>query len=130
MQFKRNEGFRFVFGEPLDGNYIILLDGKPAVLEQSRVECKIIDISPRGMKITTETDFTQYTGQYVQLEMYFMLDMIQIKAIGEIVWSKNFGQKFQYGLRFAQQSNLEDLVISELKARRKREVAASEMKKI
>ena len=130
MIFKRNEGFRFVFGEPLEANYVILLDGKPISIEQPRVACDIIDISPRGMKMVTETDFTQYSGHAVQLEIYFMLDKMQIKAIGDIVWSKQLGQKTQYGITFPSQSNLDDIIISELKARRKREVAEGKVKKI
>ena len=130
MIFKRNEGFRFSFGEPLEAHYVILIDGKPTSIEKPRVECQVLDISPRGMKIITETDFSSISGQYVQLEFYFMLDLVQIKAIGEIVWSKQFGQKYQYGINFPNQSSLEDLIISELKSRRKREVKGAKLKKV
>ena len=130
MQFKRNEGFRFVFGEPLEAHYVILLDGKPESIEQPRVACQIIDISPRGMKIMTETDLNQYHGQNVQFEIYFLLDKVEIKAMSEIIWTKKHGQKFQYGVCFLGQSNLDELIVSELKARRKREIAESKQKKV
>lgn len=130
MQFKRNEGFRFVFGEPLEANFVVLLDGKAENIEQSRNQCGIIDVSPRGMKILTEKDMKQYNNQFVQLEIHFKLDMIEIKAIGEIVWSKQFGQKFQYGICFTSQSNIDELIVSELKARRKREIATNRLNRI
>lgn len=130
MQFKRNEGFRFAFGEPLVAEYVILIDGKPTTLEQQRFTCEVLDISPRGMKIMTGIDFKQFSGQHVLLEVHFKLDQIQLKAIAEIVWTKSFGKNYQYGLTFNQQAGLEELIVSELKVRRKREVSGVKMEKL
>lgn len=127
MIFKRNEGFRFAFGEPLKASFVILLNGKPLSIERPRVACEVLDISPRGMKIVTDIDLNDYRGFLVQLELHFLLDMVQMKALGEVVWAKKLGSKYQYGIYFNKQSALEDLIIDELKARRKREIAAARL---
>ena len=35
MPFKRTEGFRFTFNEPLHANFVILIDGKPEDIERT-----------------------------------------------------------------------------------------------
>lgn len=79
------------------------------------------------MKIVTDIDLNDYRGFLVQLELHFLLDMVQMKALGEVVWAKKLGSKYQYGIYFNKQSALEDLIIDELKARRKREIAAARL---
>lgn len=128
MIFKRNESFRFQFGEPLDAYFVLLLDGEPIDMERTRTACKVLDVSPSGMKIICEANLNEYNNQLVQLEIHFVLDVVDIKAIGEIVWQKPFGLRYQYGVNFPEQSGLEELIISELKARRKREVANAKKK--
>jgi len=130
MIFKRNEGFRFAFEQPLKASFVILLNGRPASIERPQVACEVLDISPRGMKIVTDVDLNDYRGFLVQLELHFLLHMVRMKAIGDIVWAKPLGQKFQYGIFFNKQSALEDLIIDELKARRKREVASSKLNRL
>lgn len=122
MIFKRTEGFRFAFEEPLDAGFVILIDGKPADLEQNRVACQIIDISPRGMKLATDTDLNEYSSQMMQLEIHFVLDQVDIKGIGEIVWSKMFGNGYHYGIVFYNQPAVEATIVNELKSRRRKEV--------
>ncbi|MGN7478800.1 PilZ domain-containing protein [Solibacillus silvestris] len=122
MEFKRNEGFRFTFGVPVAAKYTVLIDGKPEDLEATKHPCEIIDISPRGMKMFSYHGIGENTNHLVQLEIQFILDEVLIKAIGEIVWKKKYGEKFQYGLIFEDQPAIEELIVSELKIRRKKEV--------
>lgn len=122
MAFKRTEGFRFTFGEPVNAKYIILNDGKPQDLEMTKYECGIMDISPRGMRMFSYHDIGEYNKKLVQVEVQFVLDEVVIKAIGDIVWHKDLGSKIQYGLIFDGQPQVEDLIVNELKLRRKKEV--------
>ncbi|AWE06411.1 PilZ domain-containing protein [Lysinibacillus sp. 2017] len=125
MTFKRTEGFRFTFGEPIDANFVILIDGKPENIERSKYPCEIVDISPRGMKIFSHKNIGEQNKQLVQLEVQFILDEVLIKAVGEIVWTKVFGERIQYGLIFENQSHVEELIVNELKLRRKKEISRS-----
>ena len=127
MVFKRQEGFRFSFGNPLEANFVVLLDGETDSLERSRSNCKVLDISPRGMKIITDINLNNYATNNLQLEIYFSLDTTEIKAIADIVWSKPFGSNFQYGLVFEKQPIVEELIIEELKIRRRKEIKKSKM---
>lgn len=122
MTFKRTEGFRFAFGEPIYAKYSVLIDGKPQDLEMTKYDCEILDISPRGMKMFSYHDIGEYTNMLVQLEVHFILDEALIKAVGDIIWEKPYGDKTQFGLIFDGQPQVEDLIVNELKLRRKKEV--------
>ena len=122
MIFKRKEGFRFAFGEPIDANYVVLVNGRAENLERSQTPCRIIDISPRGMKIFSKTEISGNSNQLIQVEVFFILDETMIRAVGEITWAKPYGNGFHYGLIFDNQPLVEELIVSELKLRRKKEV--------
>lgn len=122
MIFKRQEGFRFCFGEPIEAKFVILIDGKPLNLERTSHPCRILDISPRGMKMGSETNLNEYINKVLQLEIFFTLDVTEIKCVGEIVWSKPFGSCTHYGITFTNSAAVEDLIINELKIRRRKEV--------
>ncbi|MFY3791546.1 PilZ domain-containing protein [Ureibacillus sp. MALMAid1270] len=121
MIFKRQEGFRFVFNEPIEANFVI--QGKDGqAIEQKSHPCKILDLSPRGIKIFTEAEIGHYINESVQIEVDFILDVTNIHAIGEIVWSSPFGQGKQLGIQLIDQPDIVDLIINELKQRRRKEV--------
>ena len=128
MIFKRQEGFRHAFGEPLQAGVVILIDGKPLDFERTRIPCEILDISPRGLKMAIGEDFNEYKNKALQLEISFILDSTEIKGIGEIAWSKKFGRGYHYGIAFFNQSTVEDLIVNELKARRRKEVLKTNIK--
>lgn len=122
MAFKRTEGFRFTFGQPIEAKFIVLIDGKPENLEVTKLPCEILDVSPHGMKMFAFQEVGENSNQRVQLEIHFVLDEVLIKAVGEIKWKKQYGKGFQYGLIFENQPALEELIVSELKIRRRKEV--------
>ena len=122
MIFKRQEGFRYAFGEPLEAGVVILIEGKPLDVERKRITCEVLDISPRGLKISINEDFNEYKNKVLQLEISFILDSTEIKGIGEIVWSKKFGSGYHYGITFFNQASVEELIVNELKSRRRKEV--------
>lgn len=119
MIFKRTEGFRFAFGEPIAANFVLLLNGKP---EDGKHSCSILDVSPHGMKMFSKTEIGEYRNKVVQIEIQFVLDEVLIKAVGEVVWKKTLGKEYHYGLVFDNQPIVEELIVSELKVRRKKEV--------
>ena len=129
MKFKRQEGFRYSFGRPLDAGVVVLIEGKPLDVEQTQIPCEILDISPRGLKIMSGEDFNEHANKVLQLEISFILDSTEIKGIGEIVWSKKIGSGYHYGITFFNQSNVEDLIINELKLRRRKEISQARIKR-
>lgn len=127
MFFKRQESFRFSFDEPIPAKVKMLVDGQPIRKDGVEIfDASILDISPRGVKVFAEANFKEIP----LLEVRFVLDSSEITGIGEVVWTKVFGQGMQYGIIFQNQSSLEDLIISELKMRRKKEVKQAKMSKM
>lgn len=127
MQFKRKEGFRFVFNQPLDTSFKLLLNGEPVDAES--YSCEILDISPRGIKMFSEAKIGEYINKAsLQIEIQFILDVTTIQAVGEIVWSKPYGSGHQFGVVFHAQEEIDELIISEMKLRRKKEVLLSKRK--
>jgi len=121
-KFKRKESFRYIFDEPIDGKFSVMMNGKPLTLES--FPCKIIDISPRGVKIFTEADLAgiyTYENRMLKLEIHFILDVMEIKTYGQIRWGKKYESGTQLGLRF-NQLGIEEIIVKELKRRRRKEV--------
>jgi len=122
-KYKRNEAFRFVFNQPLDAQFSVLVNGRR--IDSEMHPCKIIDIGPQGMKVFTDFDISKiykHPPDLLQLEMHFVLDIIKIQAIGYICWSRSYRTGVYYGLHFRNQPAVEDLIISEMKRRRRKEV--------
>ncbi|KYG91200.1 PilZ domain-containing protein [Metasolibacillus sp. FSL K6-0083] len=131
MFFKRQESFRFSFDEPIPAKVKMLVDGQPIMKDGVEIfDASILDISPRGVKVFSEVNFNESGKQIPLLEVQFVLDSSEITGVGEVVWTKVFGQGKQYGIIFQNQSSLEDLIISELKVRRKKEVIQAKMSKM
>ena len=130
MQFKRQEGFRFVFNEPIDASFVFIDKDEQANEEISKIShpCKILDLSPRGIKIYTNVEIGESKSKPLLLEVQFVLDVTNIRAIGEVVWSKRFGQGKQLGIQIVDQPDIVDLIINEMKQRRKKEVFAKKYK--
>ena len=122
MQFKRSEGFRYDFRNPLHATYKVLVNGIAESVDQPIYECQIHNISPNGMKMYSEKSFDEHSNKMLQLEIHFILDEVVITAVGNIVWEKSYIKGKLYGLNFMNQPKLEELIISELKARRRKEV--------
>lgn len=125
MNFKRQEGFRFVFNEPIEASFKLMVNGN-YVDGGNSFPCQLLDISPRGAKMFSEGNLGEYFNKTnLQVELQFVLDVTTIRAVGEIVWRKPFGRRNQYGLLFQAQEDIDELIISEMKLRRKKEVLQS-----
>jgi len=123
MIFKRQEGFRFKFEEPVTMTFAIYEDGR--VNQEQTAMAELLDISPRGLKMFTEVDLGVNPPP---LDLRFVLDTREVRAYGEIIWSRPFGNGKQYGVFFNNQGSVEDLIVEELKLRRKKEAAEEKIK--
>lgn len=126
MQFKRNEAFRLSFEPPIDVTFSVVRSNQNDQGNRELLIGKILDISPRGMKIFTDAQITDFVSGIIKAN--FVLDTSMIQAYGEIVWKKPFANGFQYGIQFNGQKSVEELIVSELKLRRKKEVIAAKRK--
>ena len=128
MFFKRTEGFRYKFEEPLQTTFKFVDNGKTVDSEVAIGE--IFDISPRGIKMYTTVDLHAGKPICPQLEIRFIVDTQTIVAYGEVMWSKPYMKGKQYGIFFNNQAPLEDLIVEELKIRRKKEILAEKKQKV
>ena len=125
MIFKRQEGFRFKFDEPVKMTFAIYEDGR--VNQAQTAMADLLDISPRGLKMFTEVDLGVNPPP---LDLRFVLDTREVRAYGEIIWSRSFGKGKQYGVNFNDQESVEDLIVEELKLRRRREADEEKLNNI
>ncbi|MEB2282849.1 PilZ domain-containing protein [Lysinibacillus xylanilyticus] len=125
MIFKRQEGFRFKFDEPVKMTFAIYEDGR--VNQAQTAMADLLDISPRGLKMFTEVDLGVNPPP---LDLRFVLDTREVRAYGEIIWSRPFGKGKQYGVNFNDQESVEDLIVEELKLRRRREADVAKLNSI
>lgn len=118
MIFKRQEGFRFKFQEPVQITFAVYENGR--VNHGQTAMAELLDISPRGLKMYTEVDLGVNPPP---LDIHFVLDTQEVRAYGEVIWSRPFGSGKQYGVYFNDQGRVEELIVDELKLRRKKEAA-------
>ena len=87
MAFKRQEGFRFSFGDPVEASFIVLTDEgsneENNEEKNERLKCKVLDISPRGMKVLTDVNLNKYAG--ARLKVLLSLDTTEITALADVV---------------------------------------------
>ncbi len=125
MIFKRQEGFRFKFEEPVKMTFAIYENGR--VNQAQTAMADLLDISPRGLKMFTEVDLGVNPRP---LDLRFILDTREVRAYGEVIWSRPFGNGKQYGVNFSDQESVEDLIVEELKLRRRKEADEAKLNNI
>lgn len=115
MYYKRNEPFRYTFGQPLKTliEMIKKEDTEETLTSDGQWEALLLDISPNGMKIISATniDFSEDT----QIRISFRLNETQFEINGTISWKKFRGLNFEYGIVENNSEGIKDLLISELK---------------
>lgn len=128
MKFKRQESFRFAFDPPVEMTFTTLSNNPILGNGQSKASGQILDISPHGMKMFSDVQMGENITKHMQLEIHFVLDTQPIKAYGEIIWRKPFGRGHQYGILLNDQPAVEELIIDEMKSRRRKEVKQAKNK--
>ncbi|MBU9722389.1 MULTISPECIES: PilZ domain-containing protein [Bacillaceae] len=113
MRYKREETFRYEFGQPLDCVYRILrVNGVSE--ETKHGNGKLFDISPTGIKLQSPLDL-QSSKNEVDVELCFTL-VAEHTVTGKIVWQKlaNVGQYF-YGIDLEIPTEVKEHIIHDLK---------------
>ena len=116
LEYRRKESFRHVLIHEVPVTYSIKKDGMRAYRKG-----QIIDISPSGLKMFTEVDLSSNSEMY-DLDLSFILFSKSINVKGDIRWKKAFGDGYYYGIDMNNVEQHQELIISELKLRRKKEV--------
>lgn len=119
MLYKRTEYFRYTFGEPLVAEFRIVVENGTDV-ESSPGECHFLDISPGGAKLFAKFDIP-LESESVRLHVKFTLHEKLIALQGVIVWKKPYSGGYMYGYDFDENVEIEQLIVEELKLRRRSE---------
>lgn len=122
MHYKRKESFRYTFTEPCEATFRLIKDASGLTAQEisKKGSCKIIDISPHGLKIFTE--FSIAIDKQLHVELHFTIDESRINLVGEFVWSHKKMHGYEYGINLPSDINTEQLIISELKSLRRKSI--------
>ncbi len=125
MQYKRNEYFRYTFGEPSEATFRIIkqINNESGIELSKKGKCYIVDVSPNGVRMLT--DLSINIEQLKKIELNFVLDEQPITMIGDLVWSQKKIHGIEYGVRLNGDHDSEQLIVNELKTRRKKEMDQS-----
>jgi hypothetical protein len=111
MRFKRQEAFRYQFGQPLSCTFrIVRSDGK----QEKEENAYIHDISPHGMKLEMPLRIPLQNNDQ-KIEVTFTLNDVTFRFLGKIVWEKPFARTYYYGVRLLVSDEQEEMLISEIK---------------
>ena len=116
VEYRRKEAFRHVLIHEVPVTYNCHGD----ILKPYQ-QGKIVDISPSGLKLITEENLP-YEKEAIELDLSFKLYSKPINVRGDVRWKKAFGGGFQYGIDLNTVDDHQELIISELKLRRRKEV--------
>jgi hypothetical protein len=112
MIFKREEAYRYTFPQPIQCS-LSIVGVEHIRINTGKGEGELVDISPRGCKLSSSFDIPVEQKVTVQLE--FTLYKAIIVASGILVWQNFNGEGFLYGIEFVKEENLEELITEELK---------------
>lgn len=114
MKYKREEYFRYAFGEPIPTLFRIeKVNGK--VVETSKGEGEILDLSPKGMKFATKLMIANAKRNEVQLSMFFTLNDADWNIACRIVWAKENNDFVEYGVEFLPGQEIAVNLVKQLK---------------
>ena len=114
MLFRREEPFRFTFGDPIKGIFRILqIDGISGLTKESPI--LILDLSPNGIKFSSPIDLPINNKQFL-MEVIFVLNVKSIIMLAEPKWKKpGANSSFVYGLVGLDDVETKKEIINELK---------------
>ena len=110
-RYNRNEPFRYTFEKPVPGMFqIVAVDDR--VVETSLGEINIIDISPEGAKLQSKL---RLPDKKVKIYTHFKLEEREFHFIGDVIWQKQSGNVYQYGVHFLLKEKAKHELIESLK---------------
>jgi hypothetical protein len=113
VRFKRQEAFRYEFGQPLSCTFRIAQVGEKKV-ESDKGKAEIHDISPKGMKIATQLNIP-FDKKSIIIEITFTLSEFELTFLGKLVWQRKFANDYFYGVHLILSQEEERRLIDELK---------------
>ncbi|WP_374723568.1 PilZ domain-containing protein [Calidifontibacillus erzurumensis] len=127
MFFRRNEGFRYSFRQPIPCVFkIIKIDQMP--FNSDLCNGEIIDISPNGLKLMTMLNLS-ILDKKIEIEIQFSIEGQSFEIPARVVWQQKSIQKnyFNYGIQFINSKHISPRIIEALKIHTRK--VASEGKK-
>lgn len=112
MRFRRQEAFRYQFGQPLPCIFR-LVHNDEKYIEIEEKSAHIHDISPHGMKLETLSRIPCEHNK--EIEVTFMLNDVPFRFSGKVVWERPFVRTYYYGVRLLISNEQEEKLISEIK---------------
>lgn len=120
MKYKREEYFRFTFGEPLQAQFKIKKINNE-IVKSSKGKAEIIDLSPAGLKFSSELRIDEAKRNNIEVIINFKLNDLDLSIKGVIVWVKEKYDMFEYGIEFLPDQEIAGNLIEELKEFAKKE---------
>lgn len=115
MRFKRQEPFRYQFGQPIPCKFRITRIGERQV-ETDKGAAEIHDISPRGIRMETSLNLPIDSAKgEIEVELQFTIVDQPMNVRGVVIWKKTYVNEFQYGLSLEISKQEEMLLIGEIK---------------
>ncbi|WNF35865.1 PilZ domain-containing protein [Bacillaceae bacterium IKA-2] len=112
MKYKREETFRYVIVEKLNCKFKII-SARGQQFDSSYSNGDLLDISPSGLKIFSPLDISPQKNVVFYVE--FTLNNQPIKLNATLIWKKNVGNGYQYGLKHHGSKEEVRMLIEELK---------------
>ncbi|MEB3751606.1 PilZ domain-containing protein [Geobacillus sp. FSL W8-0032] len=105
MRFRRQEPFRYQFGQPLPAE-LTAADGRYEVL--------VHDISPHGLKVEADRPLP-FSGGGSWVDVSLVLGGAALRVRGQLVWEKPFARIHYYGVRLDVTKQEEEGLIEAIK---------------
>lgn len=108
MYYKRNESYRFVFNQPVEGKLT-----KREENDTVNAAIEIVDVSNEGAKIRCHhlISFDKNT----KIHLSFNLNSSSFHATGIVIWSKKYHNSIEMGLHLQTDDEYRNNMVRELK---------------
>lgn len=108
MYYKRNESYRFVFNQPVEGKLTKREDNNTVT-----TDVRILDASNEGAKIYCKSaiEFKKNT----EIQLSFKLNSTSFHTSGIVKWTKKFQNTLELGLHLNTDDEYKSNIIMELK---------------
>ncbi len=94
MRFKRQEPFRYQFGQPIPCTFRITRIGEREV-ETDKGAAEIHDISPRGIRMETKLNLPIDSAKgEMEVELQFTIVDQPMNVRGVVIWKKHMPMNF------------------------------------
>lgn len=114
MNYKRKAPFRYTFSEPIPVYFkIVNINGKR--IESSEGSAKMVDLSPKGMKLKSSLDLKDINYKAIILSIRFTIGTDEQIVLGRIVWKKGMAGFYHYGVELLADDAMSQTIIDQLK---------------